>query len=162
VSGRCYGIEHVGADGSIYFTAAIDTARPYDVHVCRVSLNGGRVEQLTRERVFTRRCLPRGQAFIDTHSGGSTGPQRTDLVSANGTQLRVLTKMDISRLEALGYTRAEEFTVKAADGSTDLWGVLYKPFDFDPSRSYPTVEYIYGGPQAIEARRDSSPSITRW
>src|SRR3546814_12532083 len=61
--------------------------------------------------------------------------------------------MDISRLEAVGYTPAEEFTVKAADGVTDLWGVMYKPHDFDPQKKYPVLEYIYAGPQIICAQR---------
>jgi dipeptidyl aminopeptidase/acylaminoacyl peptidase len=64
-----------------------------------------------------------------------------------------VSEMDISRLEAIVYTPAEEFTVKAADGKTDLWGVLYKPFDFDSSASYPVIEFIYAGPQVITARR---------
>jgi dipeptidyl aminopeptidase/acylaminoacyl peptidase len=148
-----YDVSHIGADGYIYLTAAIDTARPYDVHVCRVPLKGGKIEQLTREiGIHSPVFAPSGLGFLDTHSTVDR-PTRTDLVRADGTQLRVLSRMDISRLEAVGYTPAEEFIVKAADGATDLWGVMYKPFDFDPSLSYPVIEYIYAGPQTIEAPR---------
>lgn len=146
-------VKHVGTDGFVYFTASIDTARPYDVHVCRVPLTGGRVEQLTHEHgLHSASFAPGGQAFIDTHSAVDR-PTRADLVKADGTPVRVLSEMNISRLKAVGYTPPEEFTVKAADGVTDLWGVLYKPFDFDPARSYPVIEYIYGGPQTVETPR---------
>jgi dipeptidyl-peptidase 4 len=148
-----YEIAHIGADGFVYFTAARDTARPYDLHVCRVPLSGGRVEQLTHEKgIHTPSFAPGGQAFLDTHSTVDR-PLRTDLVKADGTPMRLLSEMDISRLKAVGYTPAEEFTVKAADGTTDLCGVMYKPFDFDPSRSYPVIEDIYAGPQTIWAQR---------
>jgi dipeptidyl aminopeptidase/acylaminoacyl peptidase len=148
-----YEVKQVGNDGFVYFTAAIDPARPYDVHVCRVPLNGGAVEQLTREQgIHSPSFAPGGQAFLDTHSTVDR-PTRTDLVKVDGTRLMVVSEMDISRLEAVGYTPAEEFTVKAADDETDLWGVLYKPFDFDPSVSYPVIEYIYAGPQTIAAQR---------
>jgi dipeptidyl-peptidase 4 len=145
-------IAHI-ADARVYFTGSIDRARPYDVHVCRVPLQGGSVEQLTRDKgIHSPTFAPTGQAFLDSHSAVDR-PTRTDLVKADGTRLRVLSEMDISRLEAIGYRPPEEFTVKAADGATDVWGVLYKPIDFDPSCSYPVIEYIYGGPQTIETPR---------
>jgi dipeptidyl-peptidase-4 len=146
-------IKHISTDGFVYFTASIDSTRPYDVHVCRVPLKGGKVEQLTREKgIHSPIFAPSGQAFLDTHSSVER-PARTNLVRMDGTQIRVVSTMDISRLEAVGYTPPEEFTVKAADGTTDLWGVMYKPFNFDPAQSYPVVEYIYAGPQTIEAPR---------
>jgi dipeptidyl aminopeptidase/acylaminoacyl peptidase len=146
-------VSHIAADGFVYFTAAIDTARPYDLHVCRISLNGGKVEQLTQEKgIHDPRFAPGGQAFLDSHSSVER-PLRTDLVKADGTLMRVLSEMDTSRFKAVGYTPAEEFTVKAADDKTELWGVMYKPFDFDPSRAYPVIEFIYGGPQTTVAQR---------
>ncbi len=156
-----YEVTRVGA-GFVYFIAAIDAARPYDLHVCRVALKGGKVEQLTREKgIHSAVFAPSGQAFLDTHSAVDR-PVRTDLVRADGTRMRVVSEMDISRLEAWGYTAPEEFTVKAADGVTDLWGVMYKPFDFDPARSYPVIESIYGGPQAIWAQRFFAVTRSRY
>jgi dipeptidyl aminopeptidase/acylaminoacyl peptidase len=151
-----HGVEHVGADGLVYFTAAIDSARPYDVHVCRTALAGGRVEQLTRERgIHEPSFAPGGTVFLDTHSSVDR-PHRTELVRVDGTPLRVLSEMDVSRLLEIGYTPPEELVVQAADGETELWGVMYKPTGFDPSGSYPVIEYIYGGPQTITAQRDFS------
>ena len=54
---------------------------------------------------------------------------------------------DLTSLFAAGYKFPEIFRVKADDGITDLYGVLYKPFDFDSTKSYPVVEYVYPGPQ---------------
>jgi dipeptidyl aminopeptidase/acylaminoacyl peptidase len=59
-----------------------------------------------------------------------------------------LETMDISRLEETGWKPAEVFKVKAADGVTDLYGVMYKPFNFNPSRKYPIISYVYPGPQS--------------
>jgi dipeptidyl aminopeptidase/acylaminoacyl peptidase len=148
-----YEISHVGRDGFVYFTAAHDTARPYDLHVCRVSLTHRAVERLTRERgIHSATFAPGGEAFLDTHSSVDR-PARTELVRCDGKSMRMLSRMDISRLQAVGYVPPEEFVVKAADGKTDIWGVMYKPFDFDPARRYPIVESIYGGPQMMIAQR---------
>jgi dipeptidyl-peptidase 4 len=73
------------------------------------------------------------------------------LRSADGTFVREISRPDTTALDALGLTPAEEFTVKAADGVTDLWGVLFKPRDFDPDASYPVLEFVYGGPQIAVA-----------
>jgi dipeptidyl-peptidase-4 len=148
-----YDVEQIGIDGFVYFTAAINSVRPYDVHVCRVQLKGGRIEQLTREAgIHTPSFAPGGEAFLDTHSAVDR-PVRSDLLRTDGTRMRMVSDMNIARFKAVGYTPADEFTVKAADGVTDLWGVLYKPFDFNPSHSYPVIEYIYGGPQMIATQR---------
>jgi dipeptidyl aminopeptidase/acylaminoacyl peptidase len=60
-----------------------------------------------------------------------------------------LSRADIAKLEAAGYVPPEQFTVTAADGTTELWGIMFKPHDFDPARRYPVIELIYGGPQTV-------------
>ena len=132
----------------VYFTAHPDPQRPYDLHLCRVPLAGGAIEQLTkapgRHSVI---IAPNGKVFLDTHSAPDRPPV-TDLRTVDGKCLsEVVLKADISKLQEVGFTLPEEFTVKAADGSTDLWGVMYKPHDFNPAKKYPVIEFIYGGPQ---------------
>jgi dipeptidyl-peptidase-4 len=132
----------------VYFTAHSDPARPYDVHLCRVPLGGGKLQVLTQGQ-GKHVCMisPDGRAFLDTRSAPTTPPE-VSLRRIDGTLLNPeVLKADISKLQQLGYTAPEEFCVKAADGQTDLWGVMYKPFDFDPKNKYPVLEYIYGGPQ---------------
>src|SRR3546814_6599736 len=62
---------------------------------------------------------------------------------------------DISRLRAAGWVAPEPFTVKARDGKTDLYGLMFKPTNFDPTKQYPIVNYIYPGPQTGSVRSRS-------
>ncbi len=141
-------------DEHVYFTAHHDPARPYDVHVCRVPLAGGPVERLTDgEGVHRPRFAPDTHVFVDTWSTPARPPVSV-LRRADGTRLAELSRADITRLEEVGWTPPEQFTVVAADGRTELWGVMYFPADFDPSRRYPFVEYVYGGPQSAAVRHD--------
>jgi dipeptidyl aminopeptidase/acylaminoacyl peptidase len=82
------------------------------------------------------------------------------LISAEGKRTE-LEKADLSQLLAAGYRFPERFKVKAADGVTDLYGVMYKPFDFDSTKVYPVCDYVYPGPQ-VEANNISwSSGMTR-
>ena len=143
----------VGDD--VYLTARTDPARPYDVHVCRVPLTGGDLQVLTADTpgVHTATLSPSGRAFLDSSSSVMSVPT-TVLRTPDGTLVREVFRPDTTALDALGITPAEEFTVKAADGFTDLWGVLLKPRDFDPESSYPVLELVYGGPQIAIAPHD--------
>lgn len=137
--------------GMIYFTAHHDPRRPYDVHLCRVPLAGGTIERLTEgEGIHDIQMAPDYRGFIDTISKPDT-PPRSVVRDITGRSLHRFPPMDISALQAIGWTAPEEFCVKAADGETDLWGVICKPRHFDAARSYPVIEYIYGGPQIAYA-----------
>ncbi len=87
--------------------------------------------------------------FVDNFSRVDTVPE-TALYDTRGNKIMTLQRADFSQLFANGYQFPETFTVKAADGVTDLYGVMYKPFDFDPEKSYPIIDYAYPGPQ-VEA-----------
>jgi dipeptidyl aminopeptidase/acylaminoacyl peptidase len=80
------------------------------------------------------------------------------LYDASGEKVLDLESSDFSQLLAAGYRFPEPFAVKAADGVTDLYGVMYKPFDFDSTRSYPIVEYVYPGPQTESVAKSFSTS----
>lgn len=131
----------------VYFTAHHDERRPYDIHLCRVALAGGSIERLTEEQgAHEVQMAPDFSAFIDTVSRPDAPPFSV-VRNSTGKAVHRFAPMDISALEEIGWTAPEEFCVKAADGETDLWGVLSKPRDFDPGKSYPIIEYIYAGPQ---------------
>ncbi len=66
---------------------------------------------------------------------------------ATGRILSTLEEMDLSKLKELGFKNAETFSVKAADGVTELYGNMWKPFDFDSTKKYPIITYVYPGPQ---------------
>lgn len=133
--------------GMVYFLAHHDPHRPYDVHLCRTPLTGGKIERLTDgEGIHDIQMAPDFGCFIDTGSRPDT-PPRSVVRDGSGRALHSFEPMDITALKAVGWSPPEEFSVKADDGETDLWGILYKPRDFDPAKSYPVIEYIYGGPQ---------------
>jgi len=132
--------------GWVYFTAHADQQRPYDTHLYRVRLDGTGFTRLTEATgVHEIEFSPSKQFFIDTHST-VVRPPTVELRRADGTLLQNLSMANIDALiSELKWRPPEEFVVKAADGKTDLWGVLYKPYDFDPIRKYPVVEWIYTG-----------------
>ncbi|MFN8965767.1 MAG: DPP IV N-terminal domain-containing protein [Gemmatimonas sp.] len=135
--------------GWVYYRANGDPARPYDTHLYRVALTGGRSQQLTQRAGVHRVTLsPSGTHFVDSYSTPAELP-RTELRRVDGTLVRELRRGDLGRLQALGYTPSREYVVKAADGVTDLWVTMHLPADFDSTRKYPVVEYIYGGPQTL-------------
>ncbi len=138
----------------IYFTAHVDATRPYDTHLCRVDLNGQRSARLTEssgQHGYSGihptwsggiEFSPIHDYFIDTNSAVDRSPV-AELRRADGKFLQKLQEMDTSALRELRWTAPEQFTVKAADGRTDLYGVLYKPYDFDPTRKYPVIDNLY-------------------
>ena len=101
---------------------------------------------------------PSGRAFLDIHS--SIGrPYATDLRRADGTLIARLETADTSALAALGHRPPEPFTALAADGTTELHGVIYTPTDFDAARRYPVVDYIYAGPWISAVQKEYTPTL---
>ena len=84
--------------------------------------------------------------FVDTYSRVDEAPVSV-LRNASGNVILKLETMDITNLVASGWKKPEIFKVKAADNITDLYGVMWKPFDFDPEMKYPIISYVYPGPQ---------------
>jgi len=131
--------------GWIYFSARDDRARPYDLHLYRVDLTGGRFSRLTEGRgEHAVQLSPDLDYFVDTYSTVDRPPV-IELRKTDGSKVRELGRADIAKLTALDWKVPEEFTVKAADGTTDLYGSIYRPFDFDPSRKYPVIDFQYMG-----------------
>jgi len=131
--------------GQVYYYAPT-TGRPYDRHLWRVSLDGGEPQQLTEAAGRHEVTLaPSFGFFVDTHSSVAR-PYVSELRSMEGGPPLVLARADVAALEQLGLFPGEPFVAKAADGETDLYGMIYVPYDFDASKSYPVVDYIYGGP----------------
>ena len=137
---------------TVYFTAMgrEKGENPYYQHLYSVSLDGGDVKLLNKGDYFhTTEVDDACRYFVDNYSRVDTIPE-TALYDCLGNKLMVLETSDFSQLLANGYKFPETFTVKAADGVTDLYGVMYKPFDFDSTKRYPIIDYVYPGPQ-VEA-----------
>jgi dipeptidyl aminopeptidase/acylaminoacyl peptidase len=128
---------------------------PYLVHYYKVGLDGGDVQLLTPEAAnHVVEPSPDGRHFVDTYSTVDTAPV-TVLRDGDGRLVSELARVDLSRAKAAGWVPPERFTVKARDGRTDLYGQMFKPSRFDPSRKYPIVVYIYPGPQVGSIRSRS-------
>ena len=123
---------------------------PYYEHLYRVNLDGTGLQLVSAGDYFHDvRMDDPCQYVVDNYSRVNTIPA-TDLLDNNGRKIMTLEQSDFSQLLAAGYQFPEPFKVKAADGVTDLYGVMYKPFDFDSTKVYPIIDYVYPGPQ-VEA-----------
>ncbi|MDA0327397.1 MAG: DPP IV N-terminal domain-containing protein [Gemmatimonadetes bacterium] len=121
---------------------------PYFQYLYRVGLDNGRVELLTPDSAHhTVSISPDGRHIVDSYSTPLIPPV-TVLRSTNGSVRTVLEEADVSRLTASGWQPPMPFSVKARDGETDLYGLLFRPLDFDPNSKYPVVNYLYPGPQS--------------
>jgi dipeptidyl aminopeptidase/acylaminoacyl peptidase len=128
---------------------------PYFVHFYKVGLDGGEVQLLTPENAnHAITASNDGKHFVDVHSTIGTAPVAL-VRDADGKPLAELARADLTRLKAAGWVAPESFTVKARDGKTDLYGQMFKPSNFDPSKKYPVVTYIYPGPQVGSVRSRS-------
>lgn len=123
---------------------------PYQMHVYRVSLQGGEPKMLDIPDMYVDAIATEdGKYFIANYSRVDYKPTSA-LFDATGRKVCDLGEADFSLLFAAGYKFPERFKVKAADGITDLYGAIYKPFDFDSTKVYPICDYVYPGPQ-VEA-----------
>ena len=136
----------------VYFTANGRNAdeNPYYEHLYKVNLDGTGLTQITKGDFFHQVEVDDDAKFVvDNYSRIDTVPVCVLLDNA-GNKVMDIQESDFSQLFANGYKFPELFKVKAADGVTDLYGVMYKPFDFDSTKVYPIVDYVYPGPQ-VEA-----------
>nr|WSX48528.1 S9 family peptidase [Streptomyces sp. NBC_00974] len=136
------------AERVVYFTASgLVDEDPYRRTVCRAGLDGSGFAKVTHDDQDHIAALPDHQDyFVDSASTVDTPPVTT-VRDWTGRVLVELERADIGKLTATGWTPPERFCVKAADGMTDIYGVLYRPREFDPARSYPVVDNVYPGPQ---------------
>lgn len=147
------GIEAIDEEaGRIYFTArGREGGRdPYLLHAYSVGLDGSGLTLLTPEAADHQVDFsPDGRFFVDSYSTVQDPPVTVLRRSDDGSVVMELERADVSRLLATGWRAPEPFRVKARDGETDIYGVLWLPSDFDPSKRYPIVEQIYTGPHGF-------------
>lgn len=143
----------LGADDAaktLYFTAngVNKDENPYNAHVYRIGYDGTGLKQLDAAGFNDSGCSMSDdcKCFVANYSRVDSTP-RVDLFDNTGRRAVALEEADLSRLFAAGYKFPEPFKVKAADGVTDLYGYMYKPFDFDSTKVYPIIDYVYPGPQ---------------
>jgi len=134
---------------TVYFNGAGREAGrdPYFSHLYSIKLDGTGEKLLTPENAdHTVSFSPSGKYFVDNYSTPATPPV-TVVRDAKGGLRATIEKADISRLLATGWKPPVPFTVKARDGKTDLYGLMFVPTTLDSTRKYPIVNHIYPGPQ---------------
>ncbi len=121
---------------------------PYYSHFYKVGFDGKGLTLLTPEESHHSVTLsPDGKTFVDTYSTMDT-PPATVLRDMTGKLVLALEKADISRLLATGWKLPTPVRMKARDGTTDIYGVMFTPSNLDSTRKYPIINYIYPGPQS--------------
>jgi dipeptidyl aminopeptidase/acylaminoacyl peptidase len=133
----------------LYFTAngREENEDPYYLHVYRVNLDGTGLRLLNAgDFEHSNSMNDNQQFFVDNYSRVNTIPQSV-LYNTEGKKIMDLETADFSSLMKTPYKFPQPFKVKADDGITDIYGVMYKPFDFDSTKKYPIIEYVYPGPQ---------------
>jgi len=139
---------------------------PYFQYFYSVGMDGSDLRLLTPDSANHSISLsPSGEHFVDSYSTPVTPPV-TVVRDAMGRERVRVEEADISRLLATGWQAPIPFVVKARDGVTDLHGLMYKPTNFDATKRYPIVNYLYPGPQtgsvgsrSFSASRGDKPSI---
>ena len=134
---------------------------PYQMHTFRVPLTGGTLQQLDMNDMDVLSTASDDAKFFIANYSRVDWTPAVALFSAAGKRIADLETADLSLLFEAGYKFPERFKVKAADGITDLYGAMYKPYDFDSTKVYPICDYVYPGPQ-VEANNISwSRGFTR-
>jgi dipeptidyl aminopeptidase/acylaminoacyl peptidase len=148
---------------TLYFTAnGVDENQdPYFLHTYKISLNGTGMKTLDEGNYTTRTSMAdSNKYFVSNYSRVNTVP-KSEVRDVKGKKVMDLETADLSQLFASGYQFPEPFKVKADDGITDLYGVMYKPFDMDSTKVYPLLEYVYPGPQTEAVNKSFSYRMDR-
>ena len=147
----------------LYFTAngREPGEDPYYLHLYKVNLDGSGLTLLDGgEFDHAVNMDDVREFFVDNFSRVNTVPKSV-LYNNTGRKIMDLESADLASLFAAGYKFPQPFKVKADDGITDLYGVLYKPFNFDSTKKYPLMEYVYPGPQTESVNKAFSRSMDR-
>lgn len=137
-------------DRAIWFTAVgrEKGQDPYFRHFYRIRMDGTQYASLTPDNGdHSVQLSPSGRYLVDTYSRPDTPPVVV-LRDRDGKVVMPLEKADISKLTAMGWKPPVPITVKARDGKTDLYGLMFEPTNLDKKRKYPIINNAYPGPQS--------------
>lgn len=122
---------------------------PYFTHLYRIGLDGKNNVSLTPDNgTHTTQISPDGKYVIDTFSQPDVAPQTTLRDGVTGALIMPLEKADISKLLATGWKPPMQIKMMAANGKDEIYGMLFRPTNFDPKKKYPIINNAYPGPQS--------------
>jgi dipeptidyl aminopeptidase/acylaminoacyl peptidase len=165
-SGSYHVEEAIGIDDksrTLYFTAhgIPQDEDPYFEHLYKIDLNGTGLKALNSGDFNTSTSMADSSGyFVSNYSRVNTVP-KSELRDHNGKIIMALEEADLSQLIATGYKFPEPFKMKADDGVTDIYGVMYRPFDMDSTKQYPLLQYVYPGPQTEAVNKSFSARMDR-
>lgn len=145
----------------IVFTASgKEEGDPYFINYYSINFDGSGLRKLTNgygthEAYFS----PDRKYFVDTWSTVETPPVAVLRKTLTGAKVMKLEEADISQLKEAGWMPPEVLVAKGRDGRTDIWGIIIRPLDFDPSKKYPVIEYIYAGPHSSFVPKSFRPYL---
>ena len=141
----------------VYFSASgmYPGKDPYFLHYYRIDFDGSGLVSLTpAEGNHNVSFSPDRSVFVDTYSRVDVAPVTELRSGVDGALLATLETGDATALKAAGWKAPEVFTAKGRDGRTDIWGLIYRPSNFDPARKYPVIENIYAGPHSAHVPKN--------
>jgi dipeptidyl aminopeptidase/acylaminoacyl peptidase len=133
----------------VFSASGMDAGKdPYFVNVFRVNFDGTGLTRLTSaDANHSASFSPDMKYFVDTYSRVDVAPVAELRRGDDGGVVMELERADVTALAQAGWKPPEVFTAKGRDAKTDIWGVIYRPTNFDASKKYPVIENIYAGPQ---------------
>ncbi|PAU94493.1 S9 family peptidase [Aliifodinibius salipaludis] len=151
---RVLDLQHVDEENrTVYFTGSNrEEGNPYYHYLYKVNLDGSGLSNLTSGNAHHQiTWSDNKEYFTDTYSTVDSPPVSI-IRNLDGEKVMELEEANVSQLIENGWQAPEPFTVKARDGETDLYGLMYKPTNFDSTKSYPVLNYLYPGPQSGSIR----------
>jgi dipeptidyl aminopeptidase/acylaminoacyl peptidase len=144
-------VDNVDSDKrQIWFEAGglVSGQDPYYIHYCRINFDGtGLVDLSPGDGTHKITYSPDGRFYLDRYSRVDLPPVTELRRASDGTCVCPLEQGDMGELQSIGWKRPMPFGAKGRDGVTDIYGVIYRPMDLDPTAKYPVVEDIYSGPE---------------
>ncbi len=133
----------------VFQAGGMEAGDPYFVYYYRINFDGTDLVRLTDGNgTHEANFSPDKKYFTDTWSRVDSPPVSVLRNAADGSRVMVLEKADITKLLETGIKFPESFAAKGRDGSTDIYGIIIRPINFDPAKKYPVIEYIYAGPHS--------------
>ncbi len=134
---------------------------PYYLHAYRINFDGTGLKLLNPGDFDHAASIDDNNRYIVNNFSRVNTLPKSVLLGTDGRKIMDLETADLSSLMAAGYQFPQPFKAKADDGITDIYGVMYKPFDFDSTKKYPIVEYVYPGPQTEAVNKSFSKGMDR-
>jgi dipeptidyl aminopeptidase/acylaminoacyl peptidase len=143
-------IIHVDEDKRVIYFSANGMTKgedPYFMHYYSIKMDGTELTSLTPEEGTHSAWFSKDIKYmVDSWSKVDVAPKTVLRNAKDGKIIMTLEECDLTNLKNMGWIAPETFVAKGRDGQTDIWGVIFRPTNFDPDKKYPILEYIYSGP----------------